>query len=225
MRGAGHQSPSQGNGAREFLRERRGAGRSDGESAHSRPGCSAGVSPRPRSFASPTRPFAEIGRIPRQDRFSSGSRSVPPRGYSSRERRRRAGRRRSGMFTMSENVFRRPGAVEPRLRGEPQCDGKAGRRRAGVDGADEWHRNATGKRGAERSGAGRPAGGPVRCGDGDDRRRPCSPPGVRPGARPRRNARSPLPVGPPAEAPTSGPRHLGVGREGAQRQRGGAGNE
>ena len=112
MRGAGHQSPSQGNGAREFLRERRGAGRSDGESAHSRPGCSAGVSPRPRSFASPTRPFAEIGRIPRQDRFSSGSRSVPPRGYSSRERRRRAGRRRSGMFTMSENVSRGPGAVE-----------------------------------------------------------------------------------------------------------------
>ena len=112
MRGAGHQSPSQGNGAREFLRERRGAGRSDGESAHSRPGCSAGVSPRPRSFASPTRPFAEIGRIPRRDRFSSGSRSVPPRGSSSRERRRRAGRRRSGMFTMSENVSRGPGAVE-----------------------------------------------------------------------------------------------------------------
>ena len=200
MRGAGHQSPSQGNGAREFLRERRGAGRSDGESAHSRPGCSAGVSPRPRSFASPTRPFAEIGRIPRQDRFSSGSRSVPPRGSSSRERRRRAGRRRSGMFTMSESVSRGPGAVEPRLRG---------------------NRNATGRRGADRSGAGRP----VRCGDGDDRRRPCSPPGVRPGARPRRNARPLLPVAPPAEAPTSGPRHLGIGREGAQRQRGGAGNE
>ena len=122
MRGAGHQSPSQGNGAREFLRERRGAGRSDGESAHSRPGCSAGVSPRPRSFAR-TRPvfFAEIGSVPHRDR--SGGVAPGCRGHetgiSARDRHFRAsqrGRRRTHA-EMSSSMCRGGAPVGLFLRG------------------------------------------------------------------------------------------------------------